>query len=52
MRAEAGTRPVRLAILVGALGVVFGDIYITAGAAEYFGLPLARTVVMGSRIEV
>ena len=26
--------------------------YITADAAEYFGLPLDRTVVMGSRIEV
>ena len=26
--------------------------YITADAAEYFGLPLDRTVIMGSRIEV
>ncbi len=26
--------------------------YITADAAEYFGLPLDRTVVMGSRIEI
>jgi KUP system potassium uptake protein len=26
--------------------------YVTADAAEYFGLPLERTVVMGSRIEV
>jgi KUP system potassium uptake protein len=26
--------------------------YLTADAAEYFGLPLGRTVVMGSRIEI
>ena len=26
--------------------------YITADAAEYFGLPRDRTVIMGSRIEV
>ena len=26
--------------------------YITADAAEYFGLPLDRTVIMGSRIEI
>jgi KUP system potassium uptake protein len=26
--------------------------YITADAAEYFSLPIDRTVVMGSRIEV
>jgi KUP system potassium uptake protein len=26
--------------------------YSTADAAEYFGLPLDRTVIMGSRIEV
>lgn len=83
----------RPAIIVGALGMVFGDIgtspiytiqtvfnpsdphpipispdnvygvvslifwsvmiiVTTADAAEYFGLPLDRTVVMGSRIEV
>jgi KUP system potassium uptake protein len=26
--------------------------YITADAAEYFGLPRDRTVIMGSQIEV
>jgi len=26
--------------------------YLTADAAEYFGLPRDRTVIMGSRIEI
>jgi len=58
----------RGALILGALGVVFGDngtslLYtvaahryrtsrITADAAEYFGLSSDRTVILGSRIEV